>query len=81
MKTINDIATFATRLEAQSIIAKLNSGTYSLAHGEYERPDYTVRKVRGENSYYIHAKRYFYAGTFNATPSGPVNSERIAWLA
>ena len=76
-----DIATFATRQEAQATIAKLNSGTYRLAHGEYERPDYTARKVRGEDCFYVHAKRYYYAGTFNAMPSGPVDSNRVAWLA
>ena len=76
-----NITTFATRSEAQAIIAKLNGGTYYLAHGEYERPDYTARKTRGEDCYYIHAKRYFYAGTFYATPSGPVDSERVHLLA
>lgn len=69
MKT-TDIATFATRDEALAIVKSLDSATYYLAHGEYERPDYTVRKVRGEDRYYIHAKRYYYAGSFNARQSG-----------
>lgn len=68
--TTKNIATFATREEAKSIIAELNSACYILAHGEYERPYYTVRKVRGEDSYYIHARRYYYSGTFHARPSG-----------
>ena len=67
-----NILTFATRSEALAEIKSLNSGTYYLAHGEYARPDYTARKVRGEDRFYIHAKRYFFAGTFYAVPSGPV---------
>lgn len=70
MKT--DTMKFKTKESATAYASKLNSGTYYLAHGEYERPDYTARKIRNENTYYIHAKRYFFAGTFYATPSGPV---------
>lgn len=68
--TTKNLATFATREEAKAIIADLDAACYILAHGEYERPDYTARKVRGEDRYYIHARRYFYAGTFYALPSG-----------
>ena len=68
--TTENIATFATREEAKAIIADLDSCVYELAHGEYERPHYTARKVRGEDRYYIHARRYYYAGTFYARPSG-----------
>lgn len=72
-------ATFATRTEVLTVVAGLNSATYYLAHGEYARPDYTVRKVRGGNKFYIHARRYYYGGTFNARPSGPlsVNSNEL----
>lgn len=70
----NEIATYATRNEALTVVERLNSGTYYLAHGEYGRPDYTVRKVRGEDRYYIHARRYYYAGTLNVRPSGPVDA-------
>ena len=72
-------ATFATKPEAQAIVDGLDSATYYLAHGEYERPTYTARKVRGESSYYIHAKRFYYAGTFNQRASGPlsVNSNEL----
>ena len=66
-------ATFASKSEALAIVAGLDSGTYYLAHGEYERPTYTVRKVRGESSYYIHARRYYYSGTLNQRPSGPLS--------
>lgn len=72
--TMTTIATYATRNEAQAVVDRLESGTYYLAHGEYERPDYSVRKVRRENRYYIHARRYFYAGTIYATKSGPVDA-------
>jgi len=63
---------YATKALAIAALDILNAGTYYLSHGEYERPHYTARKVRGQDAYYIHAKRYFYAGTFYATPSGPV---------
>jgi len=74
-----DTATFATRAEALVIVAGLDSATYLLAHGEYERPDYTVRKVRGGRHFYIHARRYYYSSTFNPRPSGPlsVNSNEL----
>jgi len=62
--------TYATRADAQKAIAALNSGTYYLAHGEYERPDYIVCELCGGNKYYIHVCRYFYAGTLNAKKSG-----------
>jgi len=64
--------TYATRADAQKAIAGLNSGIYYLAHGEYERPDYTARKIRNGGRYYIHARRYFYAGTLHAKKSGPL---------
>jgi hypothetical protein len=73
----HEIATFATRQEAQEVIARLNGQTYYLAHGEYERPDYTARKVRGEDRYYIHARYYYYSGTFNAKQSGALRVEEI----
>jgi hypothetical protein len=31
--------------------------------------------VRGEDRYYIHAARHYYAGTFNQRPSGPLSLE------
>ncbi len=68
-------ATFTTKAEAQALVSKLDNRTYVLAHGEYERPDYSVRKVRGENLYYIFVRRYFYAGTFHAAKSGPLDGE------
>ena len=69
--------TFTSRAEAQSVVDTLNSGTYYLAHGEYARPEYTVRKVRGGSEFYIHARRYYYAGTLHARPSGPLSWEDI----
>jgi hypothetical protein len=74
----DQIATFATRNEAQKLVDRLNSGTYYLAHGEYARPDYTVRKVRGGDRYYIHARRHYYAGTFYAGKSGALTEHVVA---
>lgn len=79
MTATENTATFATKPEALAIVTGLDSATYYLAHGEYERPTYTVRKVRGGSEYYIHAKRFYYSATFYARPSGPlsVNSNEL----
>lgn len=37
--------TFATRAEALAHVELLQGGRYDLAHGEYGRPDYRVRKI------------------------------------
>ena len=67
--------TFTSRDEAKAVITELDASIYNLSHGEYERPHYTARKVRGEDSYYIHATRYFYEGTCQARPSGALTCE------
>ena len=63
--------TYSTKTAATIAAGRLADATYFLSHGEYERPFYTARKVRGQDAYYVHAKRYFYAG-MDARPSGPV---------
>jgi hypothetical protein len=73
--TTHTIATFATRAEAQAVIKKLDAATYYLAHGEYARPHYTARKMRGEDEYYIHARYYYYSGTFHAKQNGALDIE------
>ena len=72
MKTQIEYTTFKTRSEAQSIIDEMDAQTYYLAHGEYARPIYTARKVRGEDAFYIHAYYFFYSGTFYAAQNGPL---------
>ncbi len=54
---------FPTRLEAQQKVAELDQSVYYLAHNEYERPEYTARKVRNKDQYYIHIDRYFYGAS------------------
>lgn len=66
--------TYATRADALKAIANLNEGIYYLSHGEYARPQYTARKLRNGNRYYIYARRYYYAGTFNAPKSGALTA-------
>ena len=66
------IKTYATRADALAEKIRLGIGTYYLNHGEYERPDYTVRKLRGKNGYYIHAGYFYYSGTFFARKNGPL---------
>jgi len=80
MNTTQEITTFANRQQAQELVDQLDNATYHLAHGEYARPDYTARKVRGKDRYYIYAKRYYYAGTIGAVPSGPLTRLRIDGL-
>ncbi len=66
--------TYATRAEAFIIVNALNSGIYHLSQGEYARPHYTARKLRNGSRYYVHARRYFYAGTLNAPKSGALTA-------
>ena len=78
MKLESNTQLFPSRSAAQTVIGNLEVGYYCLSHGEYSSPHYTVRKVRGkEDSYYIHASRKFYSGTFNARPSGALTWEDI----
>ena len=77
MTTTDTAAIYATKSDAQAIVNGLDAVTYHLAHGEYERPTYTARKIRGQSSYYIHAKRFYFPSTFYARPSGPLSSNEI----
>jgi hypothetical protein len=44
------------------------TGTYYLSHGEYERPDYRVRRYK--DGWGVHATYYYYAGTLYAPKDG-----------
>ena len=55
-------------------------GRYTLRHGEYDRPDYQIRKIRGENGYYISVRYYFYNNTMYAPKDGPMSDEHIQYL-
>ena len=68
----NHMKTYKTREEAKEQIGIIDDRTHYESHGEYARPDYTARKVRGGSRYYIHARRYFYQGTIYAQASGPL---------
>ena len=70
--------TYKTRQQAQDAVDTLDSQIYHLAHGEYERPTYKARKVRGEDFYYIHATYFFYAGTFYAKQDGAMTVEELS---
>ena len=65
--------TYKTRKDALDAVDDLDSQTYYLAHGEYERPHYKVRKVRNMDLYYIHVTYYFYAGTLYAKTDGALS--------
>lgn len=54
-------------------------GSYTLAHGEYERPDYQIRKVRGKDDYEIYLRRYFLPSTFTNHKNHVLNSDDL-WL-
>jgi len=66
------LETYETRADALAEKKQLDSGTYYLTHGEYERPDYSVRKIRGQAGYYIRARYYYYSGTFYTRKDGPL---------
>jgi hypothetical protein len=65
------IITFPTREAARARIAELNDGVYYLAHGEYARPHYTARKMRGGGDYYIHASYATTPGRFTPARMAP----------
>lgn len=56
------------------------SGIYTLRHGEYGRPEYYIRKVRGQDDYYIYAKYFFLPGTIGAPKNGPLSQYEIQHL-
>lgn len=64
------IRKFDTREEAKAFLEKYDSGTYYLHHGEYSRPNYSVRKIRNENAFGIYVTRYYYPTTLNAKKDG-----------
>lgn len=41
-----------------------DAGTYYTSHGEYERPDYIVRRYG--DGWGVRAEYYYYAGTYGA---------------
>ena len=69
--------TYTDRADAIAAKDSLNSGDYYLAPGEYARPDYAARKIRGGSRYYLYARRYYYAGTLHAKKSGPVTIQDL----
>lgn len=71
------VAKFETRAEAVKVVGKLDSGIYELRYGEYERPTYKVRKIRGEDAYGIRATYFFYPNTFNAKKDGFLTVEEL----
>jgi hypothetical protein len=66
------IKTYSTKAQALVAKKKLDTGTYYLSHGEYERPTYRVRKMRNAAEYYIRAEYFYYSNTFYAKQSGPM---------
>ncbi len=56
------------------------SGNYTFRHGEYEQPEYYIRKVRGKDDYYIYAKYFFLPGTMGTPKSGPLSQDDMHYL-
>lgn len=69
---IKAIKEFDSKSVAEDYVDGLDRRPYLLDHNEYERPDYKVRKIRGRDKYYIHVTRFYYAGSFNVPPNGPL---------
>lgn len=66
------LETYATRADAIAEKSQIERGTYYLAHGEYARPILKVRKLRGQDQYYILVQYFYYPGTFYARKNGPL---------
>ena len=74
----NAVIVFSAREDAENFLLKngmeksssgklfFTTGTYYLNHGEYERPDYKIKKIRSKNLYAIWASYYYYPNTFYA---------------
>ncbi|HNQ19450.1 MAG TPA: hypothetical protein PKI46_00150 [Bacteroidales bacterium] len=58
----------------------ITSNRYTLRHGEYEQPDYSIRKEKGSNDYYIYVRYYFYNNTINAPINGRISPEELEYL-
>lgn len=58
----------------------VKNGNYTLRHGEFEMPDYQVRKVRGKDEYEIFARFHFYVGTLNAPVNHVLSDEELTSL-
>ena len=69
----NTMKVYKTRKSAQDAINDLDQIIYHLSHGEYTRPHYTARKVRGADRYYIHVRYHYYEGAFYSKKSGKLN--------
>ena len=81
-----------TKIEAQQLLSDAGyiqyrkgryckSGMYTLGHGEYERPDYQVRKTKGKTHYEIYCRTYFYSGSFgNNRGNYVLNNNDIAYF-
>ncbi len=73
-------AGFTSFKDKNNIIRYQQGGNYTLRHGEYDRPDYRILKVRGKDAYYISAHYWFYNNTFNVPKDGPLSEEQYYWL-
>lgn len=55
-------------------------GNYTLRHGEYQRPEYYIKKVRNQDDYYIYAKYFFLPGTIGAPKNGRLSQDEMQCL-
>lgn len=84
--------TFKSKAQAKAYLDKLVSlghletnsriywepGTYTLTHGQYDRPDYEPAKYK--NGWGIAANRYWYKGTIGApSPRGRVDLKIVSY--
>jgi hypothetical protein len=70
-------AGYKTYKDKHGITRWQKAGRYTLAHGEYERPDYRIIKRRGMDHYYIYGRYYFYAGTYDAGQDGELSDSAM----
>lgn len=75
---LKDLLTDAGYVEYNNKWTK--DGRYTLRHGEYERPEYIIRKERNGNNYYIYVRYYYYSNTINAPKDGRMSEDEINYL-
>ena len=80
---------FSTRAEALNFLKGIydfmskdgktffNKGVYFLRYGEYDRPDYVVRKFRGKEEYGIKKITYYYPNTYTRDVTRFLNDEEL----
>lgn len=64
------ILTFPDRAGAEAAVRVLDGAVYVLSYGEYARPDYLVRKLRGRDAWGIRIRYWYQPGAVRVHQDG-----------